>query len=114
MWNAWLDLDNKIQWDNEIVVTEAKERKDKNIENYNHLLDLAFSELRRVLKGGKYLSLAFNCLDNNIWNGLFGLFTKYDFKFIDMTSLEYSSTSVVQDSRKNALKNDFILTFQKK
>ena len=100
-------------YDNEIVVTEAKERKDKNIENYNHLLDLAFSELRRVLKGGKYLSLAFNCLDNNIWNGLFGLFTKYDFKFIDMTSLEYSSTSVVQDSRKNALKNDFILTFQK-
>lgn len=113
MWNAWLGLDNKIQWDNEIVVTEAKERKDKNIENYNHLLDLAFSELRRVLKNGKYLSLAFNCLDNNIWDGLFGLFAKHDFKLIDMTSLEYSSASVVQDSRKNALKNDFILTFQK-
>ena len=27
MWNAWLGLDEEIEWDNEIVVTEAKNRK---------------------------------------------------------------------------------------
>lgn len=112
MWNAWLRLDDEIDWDNEIIVSEAKERKSKNTDNYNELLDAAFSEIRRVLKYNKFFSLAFNCLDDNTWINTLNLFIKHGFKISDIVPLEYSATSVIQDNRKNALKTDFVLTFQ--
>lgn len=111
MWNAWLKLDSDLKWEDEIVVSEAKERK-KNSENYNTLLDQAFSEIHRVLKPDRYFSLAFNCLKDDIWLDILNLFVRYGFEISDIVPLEYSATSVVQDNRKNALKTDFVLTFR--
>lgn len=112
MWNAWLQLDQDIDWNNEIVVSEAKERKDKDLESYSSLLCLAFSEVQRVLKHGRHFSMAFNCLDDNTWIDTLNLFLKYGFEVEDIVPLEYSATSVIQDNRKNALKTDFVLTFK--
>ena len=42
MWNSWLGLDTTISWNDEIIVSEAKQRKDKNAQNYNQLLYEAF------------------------------------------------------------------------
>lgn len=112
MWNAWLRLDSDIQWKQEIIVSEAKDRKDKNEDNYNKLLDEVFSEIKRVLKVEKYFSLAFNCLDDDTWINMLNLFVKHGFEIVDIVPLEYSATSVIQDNRKNALKTDFVLTFK--
>ncbi len=112
MWNAWLQLDKGINWDDEIVVSEAKTRKDKNSENYNSLLSLAFSEIQRVLKPQRYFSMAFNCLDDNTWIDILNMFVRFGFEVEDIIPLEYSATSVIQDNRKNALKTDFVLTFK--
>lgn len=112
MWNAWLKLDSKLDWENEIIVSEAKERKEKNANNYNALLNCAFSEIERVLKKGKYFSMAFNCLDDNTWINTLNLFNRHGFEITDIVPLEYSATSVIQDNRKNALKTDFVLTFK--
>ncbi|MBQ6843620.1 MAG: RsmD family RNA methyltransferase [Agathobacter sp.] len=112
MWNAWLGLDEKIDWNQEIIVTEAKERKDKNTSNYHELLDKAFGEISRVLKPNRYFSLAFNCLDDATWIEILNLFVHHGFEIRDIVPLEYSATSVIQDNRKNALKTDFVLTFQ--
>lgn len=114
MWNAWLGLDKNIEWNNEIIVTEAKARKNKNAENYNALLDCAFEEISRVLKKDRYFSLAFNCLDDDTWIEILNLFVHHGFELSDIVPLEYSATSVIQDNRKNALKTDFVLTFQNK
>lgn len=112
MWNAWLKLDQDIDWDNEIIVSEAKERVNKNKKNYNELLDLAFAEIKRVLKQNRYFSIAFNCLDDNTWIDLLNLIIKHGFEISDIIPLEYSATSVVQDNRKNALKTDLVITFK--
>lgn len=112
MWNAWLRLDSNINWSDEIVVTEAKDRKDKDTDNYNELLGKAFTEVSRILKPGKYFSLAFNCLDDDTWLDTLNLLVAHGFEIKDIVPLEYSATSVVQDNRKNALKTDFVLTFQ--
>ena len=112
MWNAWLGLDQSIQWDKEIIVSEAKERKEKNEENYNQLLCVAFSEIKRTLKPHRYFSMAFNCLDDETWIQTLNLFIEQGFELKDIVPLEYSATSVIQDNRKNALKTDFVLTFQ--
>lgn len=113
MWNSWLKLDNGIRWNDEIIVTEAKDRREKDPENYNSLLNSSFSEIARVLKPGKYFSLAFNCLDDDdMWIDTLNLFVTHGFEIRDIVPLEYSATSVIQDNRKNALKTDFVLTFQ--
>lgn len=112
MWNAWLRLDKDIDWNDEIVVSEAKTRKDKNPENYRSLLTLAFSEIRRVLKPQRYFSIVFNCLDDNTWIDILNILVQCGFKIEDIIPLEYSATSVIQDNRKNALKTDFVLTFK--
>lgn len=112
MWNSWLELDSNICWDDEIIVTEAKDRKEKDTDNYNALLGGAFAEISRVLKPGKYFSLAFNCLDDDTWIDTLNLFVTHGFEIRDIVPLEYSATSVIQDNRKNALKTDFVLTFQ--
>lgn len=112
MWNAWLELDHDIDWNDEVIVSEAKQRKGKNARNYNQLLDESFVEISRVLKPGKYFSMAFNCLDDNTWIDTLNLFITHGFEFVDIVPLEYSATSVIQDNRKNALKTDFVLTFK--
>lgn len=112
MWNAWLGIDKNIDWDKEIIVSEAKDRTEKNEDNYNLLLDNAFSEIQRTLKPHHYFSMAFNCLDDVTWIQTLNLFAKHGFELKDIVPLEYSATSVIQDNRKNALKTDFVLTFQ--
>lgn len=112
MWNSWLELDKNIEWGKEIIVSEAKDRKDKNTDNYNLLLDKAFGEIQRVLKPNRFFSMAFNCLDNETWIETLNLFIKHGFEIKEIVPLEYSATSVIQDNRKNALKTDFVLTFQ--
>lgn len=112
MWNAWLQLDQGIDWNNEIVISEAKKRTDKDYENYSSLLSLAFSEIQRVLKPEHYFSMAFNCLDDKTWIDTLNLFLQYGFEMEDIIPLEYSATSVIQDNRKHALKTDFVLTFK--
>lgn len=111
MWNAWLGLDKAIEWEHEVIVSEARLRKEKNADNYIALLNAAFSEIRRVLKPGKYFSLAFNCLEDGTWFNILNLFIQNGFEIANIVPLEYSATSVIQDNRKNALKTDFVLTF---
>lgn len=112
MWNSWLELDKNIEWGKEIIVSEAKDRKEKNTDNYNLLLDKAFGEIQRVLKPNRFFSMAFNCLDDETWIETLNLFIKHGFEIKEIVPLEYSATSVIQDNRKNALKTDFVLTFQ--
>ena len=112
MWNAWLKLDDDIDWEKEVIVSEAKARKNKNSDNYSLLLSNAIFEIKRVLKKDKYLSLAFNCLDDNTWINTLNIFNHHGFEIEDIVPLEYSATSVIQDNRKNALKTDFVLTFK--
>ncbi len=112
MWNSWLGLTD-INWDDEIVVSAAKTRH-KNLKDYQRRLAVTLRELWRVLKPGKYLSIAFNSLDDSTWLSLLNSCTQAGFNLQEIRPLKYSATSVVQDNRKNALKTDFVLTFQKK
>ena len=59
---------------------------------------------------------AWNCFENRLddetWIQTLNLFIEQGFELKDIVPLEYSATSVIQDNRKNALKTDFVLTFQ--
>ncbi|HNT76786.1 MAG TPA: DNA methyltransferase [Anaerolineae bacterium] len=111
MWNAWLGLD--FDWEDEIVISEAKNRQ-KDAADYQQRLALAFRKMWEVLKTDGYISIAFNSLDDETWLSLLNTLTMTGFTITDIAPLEYSARSVIQDTRKNALKTDFVITGQKR
>jgi DNA modification methylase len=111
IWNAWLGLD--FEWENEIVVSEAKSRG-KDAKDYQNRLEVAFREMWRALKADKYASIAFNSLDDTTWLSLINALLAAGFEIVEISPLEYSARSVIQDTRKNALKTDFVITCRKR
>ncbi|CAD7779522.1 MAG: DNA methylase [Candidatus Methanoperedenaceae archaeon GB50] len=110
MWNSWLKKD--VNYDDEIVISESKDRK-KDIHNYYKLLNEVLDEIERILKPNRYFSLMFNSLDNETWINLLIHTSSLKFDLEKVETLEYSANSVVQDTRRAGLKTDFILIFRK-
>ncbi len=111
MWNSWLNYDFDLE--NEIIVSESRVRH-KDVRDYEQRLKIAFNEMWRVLKADGYASIAFNSLDDETWLSLLNTLLSAGFEIKEITPLEYSARSVVQDTRKNALKTDFVITSQKR
>jgi adenine-specific DNA methylase len=110
MWNSWLKKD--VNYDDEIVISESKDRK-KDINDYYKLLNEVLAEIERILKPNHYFSLMFNSLDDETWINLLIHTSSLRFDLEKVETLEYSANSVVQDTRSAGLKTDFILTFRK-
>lgn len=110
IWNSWFG--SKSDWENEIIISEARSRQ-KNIIDYQNRISDAFDELWRILKPDKFMSLAFNSLDDDTWLSLLNTCLTAGFKVVEIKPLAYSARSVVQDNRKNALKTDFVITCKK-
>ena len=111
MWNDWLGFD--VDMDDELVVSDAKSR-DKTVIEYVTLLEKILIEVNRVLKNDKYFTLMFNNYDKQVWEKLQKILFSLDLELSDVSTIGYSASSVVQDSRKGGLKTDFIFTFKKK
>ncbi len=110
MWNEWLG--NYVNYDDEIIISESKDRK-KNLENYNTLLKESLNQIDRVLKPNKYFSFMFNSIDDETWINMVNLLNSFSFDLQRVETLGYSANSVVQDNRDGGLKTDFIFTFKK-
>lgn len=110
MWNEWLG--NHVNYDDEIIVSESKDRK-KDLNNYNALLKESLSQIDRVLKPNHRFSFIFNSIDDDTWINLVKLLNSFSFDLEKVETLGYSANSVVQDNREGGLKTDFIFTFIK-
>ncbi len=112
LWNSLLGY--KVDFDREIVVSNAKERqKSKSV--YNAEMTEFFTEASRVLKKNGYIALYFNARDEESWQYLKRIEKTSDsLKFVGCFPMAYSATSVVQDNRKGAMKNDFVILYQKR
>ncbi len=110
LWNGWLK--KEVDYENEIIISEAKDRN-KNIDNYNELLNDVIVECFRVLKPNKYFSFMFNSLDDESWLNVVRTFHQIGFSLQTIETLGYSAHSVVQDNRKNGLQTDFVITYMK-
>ncbi len=111
MWNSWLGFE--CDWEEEIVISESKSRR-KDIEDYRKRIATSICELWRVLKPEKYASIVFNSLDDETWLSLVNACLVAGFVIQEIRPLAYSANSVVQDTRKQALKTDFVITCQKR
>lgn len=111
MWNSILG--HNSDFENEIVVSNAKERgKTKFV--YNENMNDFFQQAIRVLKNDGYIALFFNARDEESWEYLKCIEkTSTTLKFMGCFPMVYSATSVVQDNRKGAMKSDYILMYRK-
>lgn len=110
MWNSWLK--NKVNYKNEIIISNAKNRG-KNISDYLELLEKTMFEITRVLKPNRYFSLIFNSHDEKTWNEILKYAKKIGLRINDISTMNYSHNSVVQEHKEGGLRFDFVLTFKK-
>jgi DNA modification methylase len=110
VWMSWLQM--KADFEAEIVVSNAKRRK-KNVEDYQMRLSLALREMHRVIKRGRYISVAFNSWDEEVWDAFIAPCRDLGFEIVDIRHIQYSANSVLQDSREGGFRGDFVITFRK-
>ena len=73
-------LDNDIDYDSEIVITHAKNRK-KDYDDYINLMNEAFKNISRMLKKDAYMFLYFHDSNLTVWNDLIKIFDKNNLIF---------------------------------
>lgn len=110
MWNSWLQ--NKVKYKNEIIISNAKNRN-KDVSNYLKLLEKTMIEMVRVLKPNRYLTLMFNTHSERTWKEILEFTKNIGLKIYDISTLNYSHNSVVQEHKEGGLRFDFVLTFKK-
>lgn len=110
LWNSFFK--DKIDWENEIIVSDRTEYESKR-EKYKSLLSKSISETSKKLKRGKFYSIFFQNLDFDYWETLLSSFIMNQMNLIRIDTISTSAGSVVQDTRKNSLAEDILLTFRK-
>lgn len=110
IWNSWLKLEPDYK--NEIVISDSKERK-KDCNKFEEEINLAFSEIRRVLKSNKYFSLTYHSLSGKEWKAITNACIKNGFELVDYEWLVQKSFTPRQINRLTSVKGDVLVTFQK-
>jgi len=67
IWWSWLGMEP--DFDREIVISDSPERN-KTFEEYERLINIAFSEIFRKLKPNRYMTLTFNNTRIDVWNAI--------------------------------------------
>ena len=110
IWNSWLNFEP--DYENEIVITDSKERK-KNNSIYEQDINMAFSEIRRVLKTGKMFSLTYHSLSGLEWKAITNACIKNGFDLVNFEWLVQKSFTPRQINRSKTIKGDVLVTFKK-
>ena len=107
IWNSILQI-GRSDFSSEIVISDAKERR-KTLEKYDEDMHQIFAQCCDILKAEGYLVVVYNNSDQD-WNMLPAL---PDWKFICRFDVNYSTGSLLQDSRKGSLRKDYAFMFAK-
>lgn len=110
IWNMWLK--NKVDYENEIVVSDSKQRN-KNQSNFAKDIDQAILEISRVLKNNKYFTFTFHSLNGEEWEAITNSIFKYPFEFVDFKLLLQKTLTPRQINRKHSIKGDLVVTYKK-
>ena len=110
LWNSWLK--NKVDFDNEIVVSNSVERN-KNNENFSVDIEVAINEISRVLKNNSYFVFTFHSLNGSEWEAISNALLKNDFEFVDCEMMLQKTFTPRQLNRKITVKGDLLVVYKK-
>ena len=110
IWNAWLKFEPNYQ--QEIIISDSVPRH-KDINGFENDINAAFSEIRRILKDGKYFSLTFHSLSGLEWKAISNACVLNNFNVVDYEWLEQKTYPPRQLNRVKTIKGDVLVTFCK-
>ena len=97
------------------VVPDAVESpiQHKALPDYQHLMEQCFSEFRRVLKPGRWITIEFHNSKNSVWNSIQEALTRSGFVVADVRILDKKQKSFKQATTAGAVKQDLIISAYK-
>lgn len=110
IWNAWLNF--TVDYSNEIVISDSPDRN-KSINEFEDDINMAISEIYRVLKPQSYFVFTFHSLYGNEWNALSNALAKNGFKFVESKLLSQKTYTPRQLNRKKSIKGDLLVVYKK-
>ena len=110
IWNTWLS--QKVDYENEIVISDSKIRNKDNIQ-YKLDLNKAIGEISRVLKAEKYFTISFHSLYGEEWSSLIDACFLNGFSFEQAELLKQKTLAPRQLNRKITVEGDLLITFKK-
>ncbi|MBI1926612.1 hypothetical protein HYR99_20515 [Candidatus Poribacteria bacterium] len=108
IWNAWLNRDFPIQ--EEVIINPTQ---NKGHAEYETLLTQAFSEMYRVLKPGRWLTLCFHNKSFETWNAILQACRKAKFQYGNVCPQKPLSQSFTQAWAENSPKTDLLINLYK-
>lgn len=109
IWNSWLGF--KPDYDDEIVISDSKEREKHN-SHYQIEINKAFAEISRVLKKDHYFSLTYHSLSGLEWKAITNACIKNGFELVDYRWLVQKSFTPRQINRAKSIKGDVLVTLK--
>ena len=110
LWNAVLG--SKVSYENEIVISEAKNRS-KKLKDFNQRMSVFIEESIRIIKSSGYLVLMYNSVHKNQWEFIDLIEKQSCLSLEHKVPLSYSAQSIVQSNRDGSLKSDVCLIYKK-
>ncbi|TCM75678.1 DNA methylase [Rhodovulum steppense] len=108
LWCLWLSEKQELGAE---VAFNPYRRLDQD--HYSNGLQKVFSECFRVLKPGRWMTVAFANKDPSVWDCLMNACRDAGFKFVTAAPMKRSAPSLTETTMHTAPKADLILTFQK-
>lgn len=105
---AWLDRFTRAE--DEAIVSPTQ---GKSVSDYGALLKAAFSEAFRLLKPGKFMTVAFHSTQPDVWEALRDAWEAVGFDLVTTSILDKEQTSFKQTTTEGAVQKDPLILLQK-
>ena len=87
--------------------------QDKSLTDYQRLMECCFTEFRRVLKPGRWMTIEFHNSKNSVWSAIQEALTRAGLVVADVRILDKKQKSFKQATTAGAVKQDLIITAYK-
>jgi DNA modification methylase len=94
----------------EVIVSN---HQGKSLSEYEDLLAAAFTEAHRILKAGRFMTVAFHSADRAVWEALRRAWTRAGFRLERTSVLDKSQTSFKQTTTPGAVSKDPLILLRK-
>ncbi len=108
VWEAWLGLQTNVRF--EAIVDSVHRR---TLHFYREMLRKCLTEFFRVLKPGRWMTVAFHNSKNAVWNAIQEAIQEAGFVIADVRTLDKKQGTPKQINSSNAVKQDLIISAYK-
>ncbi|MEG6566521.1 DNA methyltransferase [Thermoanaerobacterium saccharolyticum] len=108
IWESWL----KVFTNNKTEAIINKMQK-KGLHEYQELMEKCFSEMYRILKPGRWMTVEFHNSKNAVWNAIQEAILKAGFVIANVRTLDKKQGSFKQVTTTTAVKQDLVISAYK-